>query len=278
MATKAKQTKKAVKAVKEPKAASVPKEKAVKIPLYMIPNVIDQAIHINQTPEQMVPPKAKRGPKMKREVVITPDGRKIGPVHPVRSGFGEPVGMLVGKRVDFAKEGTVLTLEAQKDGAEVAYSKVYIGASRVNLNAGDEFNAAEGRALCLAQIEEMVAGKVNQVAESLIPYIRPFRDRCIRYFTRKHARAPIDVVTPIGRTFAQKVSYEAKQFAIRLAKFEKAQRQFMVEVAKQHLGPEELAQKEEEFLSIWLTKMEKAEKNGQKIYNPFSEKQPVPAS
>lgn len=245
--------KKNAKSVKPVKKERKKREPTVKVPLFEVPNVIDQTIHINQTPEQMVPPKPVRGPKKKREVKIV-DGRKIGPAHPVRSGFGEPVGMVLGKRIDFAKDGTVLTLEAQKAGAEVAYSKVYIGASRVNLNSGDKFNAAEGRALCLAQIEEMVAGNVNQVAESLIPYIRPFRDRCVRYFTRKHSRAPIDVVTPIGRSFKQKVSYEAKQDAIRFAEYENAKRQYVSQLAAQHMSPEELAQKEAEFREIWLAK------------------------
>jgi hypothetical protein len=61
-------------------------------------------------------------------------------------------------------------------------------------------------------------------------------------------------VTPIGRTFAQKVSFKEKQFAIRLAEYENAKRQYVAELAKQHMSSEELAQKEEGFRDIWIAK------------------------
>lgn len=204
---KAKKVKKAtVKAVvvKKPR-------KTRKVSLAEVPDVIDQIIHRNQTPEQVVMiVEKKRGPK--------PKTRQAGEPHPVKATFGDPIGILVAKRVDYGTDGKVLTAEAVRGGAEVANSKVYIGVTRCNVNSGDKFDAASGRAIAMEQIGKMVLGESVTVAESMVPYIRPFRERAIRYFHKPYARQDIEVVTPSARGrdgFNQKMSYAEKQEQIR---------------------------------------------------------------
>jgi hypothetical protein len=173
--------------------------------------MIDQILHDKQEPSDLVPvvrAKYARAPKEK----------------PVRKAIGEPYAILVGRKINIAA----------KDSEGDPIYKVYVSASRCNVNSGDKFDAAAGRIIAEAKIQLMAeydaagvstASGSTRIAESLVPYLPAFKARCERYFTGKWARKPIEVVLPEGNGYGERIPFEVKRALKERSDYERAWKQ-----------------------------------------------------